>query len=473
MNKRPQFPAHPVLIVDDEPESLQSFSMTLRMEGINNLVQCKDGREVAELLSQRPYGMILLDLSMPYISGEEILTIVAEQFPEIPVIIVTAMDEVDTAVRCMKNGALDYMVKPVERSRLVSGVRRAIELKELRDQARRMKDRMLSGKLHDPDVFADMITRDRAIISIFQYVESIGPSREAVLITGETGVGKELMVKAVHVSSSASAGALVSVNVAGLDDNVFSDTLFGHIRGAFTGAEKPRQGLVEKASGGTLHLDEIGDLSIESQVKLLRLLQEREYFPLGSDTARKVDTRVIATTNRDLSKLKDTGGFRQDLFFRLSTHHIHIPPLRRRPEDVPLLLKHFLEEAAMSLGRECPIYPEEMVLSLMRYDFPGNVRELKTLIYDAVTRSKGGKLTFKDFGGRINKEAAVQNDSVAVNENCGGLGTAEGGLLTLQEATEQLVKKALERCNDNQSAAARLLGISRQRLARQLKGRKP
>jgi DNA-binding NtrC family response regulator len=471
MNKHSLFPARPVLIVDDEAESLRSFSMSLRMDGISNIAVCNDSREVPDLLSQGPCHMMLLDLSMPHISGEEILAIVAEQFPEIPVIIVTAMDEVDTAVRCMKNGALDYMVKPVERSRLVSGVRRAVELKELRDQARRMKDRMLSGKLQNPDAFAHMITRDRTMLSIFQYVESIGPSREAVLITGETGVGKELMVKAVHTSSDPD-GPLVSVNVAGLDDNVFSDTLFGHVKGAFTGAEKPRQGLVEKAGGGTLHLDEIGDLGIESQVKLLRLLQEREYFPLGSDTARKADTRVIATTNRDLSKLRDAGSFRQDLFFRLSTHHIHIPPLRRRQEDVPLLLKHFLEEAAISLGRECPICPEEMALSLMKYDFPGNVRELKTMIYDAVAKNKGGKLSPREFGGRIKKEATASRNAAAFADESRGMEEIDRGLPTLQEATEQLIRKALEQCHDNQSAAARLLGISRQRLARHLKGRK-
>ncbi len=467
MSSRSLFPANPVLIVDDEMESLRSFSLTLRMNGIGNIEKCQDSREVLHLLSEHPYDAILLDLTMPFVSGEEILSVVAERFPEIPVIVVTAMDEVDTAVRCMKKDALDYMVKPVETSRLVSGVRRALELKELRDQARRLKDHMLSGELQNSDVFLHMITRDKAMLAIFQYVESIGPSREAVLVTGETGVGKELMVKAVH-SLSAPDGPLVSVNVAGLDDNVFSDTLFGHVRGAFTGAEKPRQGLVEKAGGGTLHLDEIGDLSIESQIKLLRLLQEREYFPLGSDSARKANTRVVATTNRDLSKLKDAGDFRQDLFYRLSTHHIHIPPLRRRPDDIPLLLDHFIEEAALSLGRECPTYPEELVSALLRYPFPGNVRELKTLIHDAVARNKGVKLSLKDFGDRV--KIAVQKDPIVAADENWEMENPAGRLPTLQEATEHLIKKALERCNNNQSAAARILGISRQRLARQIRG---
>ncbi|WP_448382160.1 sigma-54-dependent transcriptional regulator [Desulfosoma sp.] len=471
MSAHTVFPANPVLIVDDDKECLRSFSLSLRMDGISHIEECQDSRRVIDLLSQRPYDVMLLDLTMPFVSGEEILSVVAERFPDIPIIVVTATDEVDAAVRCMKKGAFDYMVKPVERSRLVSAVKRAIEFRELRDQARRMKERMLSGGLQHPDAFSHIITQDRAMFSIFQYVEAIGPSRQAILITGETGVGKELMVKAVH-AVSAPHGPLVSINVAGLDDNVFSDTLFGHVKGAFTGAEKPRQGLVEKARGGILHLDEIGDLAIESQLKLLRLLQEREYFPLGSDTPRKADTRVVATTNRDLNNLKDSGRFRQDLFYRLSTHHIHIPPLRQRPGDIRLLLHHFLQEAALSLGKSCPACPEDLVVTLLRHPFPGNVRELKMMAYDAVARNRGGRLSLQDFGDRMERETTATEDAAAPVGERRSMEKMDGGLPTLQEAIEGLIKTALERCHNNQSAAARLLGISRQRLARYLKNSK-
>ncbi len=466
------FPLNPVLIVDDEPESLRSFGMTLRMHGITRLVTCEDSRKVASLLSQGPFDLMLLDLTMPFVSGEEILSMAAEQHPHIPIIVVTAMDEVDTAVRCMQKGAFDYMVKPVERSRLVSGVRRAIEIKELRDQTRSLKERMLSGMLENPEAFSGIITKDKAMFAIFQYLESIAPSRQPVLVTGETGVGKELMVKAIHILNGEKT-ALVSVNVAGLDDNVFSDTLFGHVKGAFTGASERRKGLVEKAAGGILHLDEIGDLSDASQIKLLRLLQEGEYFPLGSDTARMTNARVVATTNRDLSTVQESGRFRKDLYYRLSVHHVDIPPLRRRKEDIPLLLDHFMNEAARSLGIDTLSCSEEASALLARYDFPGNVRELKMMIFDAVSRNKSGRLSMKDFAGRISNPAIhIQTAPLRTSADASWATRGrEERLPTIEEATLHLIREALARCNNNQSKAAQLLGISRQRLARQLNKR--
>ncbi len=472
MTARLRFPDHPILIVDDEAESLRSSAVTLRMGGFSNILECIDSREVVDLLSHQPFDAILLDLSMPFVSGEEILSIASEQFPEIPVIVVTAVDEVDTAVRCMQKGAFDYMVKPVERSRLVSGVRRAIEAKELRDHARRLKDHLFSGELKTPEAFSAIITRHQAMFAIFQYLESIAPGREPVLVSGETGVGKELIVKAFHNLCGVKI-PLVSVNVAGLDDNVFSDTLFGHVKGAFTGAQKPREGLVEKASGGILHLDEIGDLSDASQIKLLRLLQEGEYFPLGSDTVRKSDARMVATTNQDISTVLASQRFRKDLYYRFSVHHIHLPPLRQRREDIPLLLKHFVEEAARSLAREPLSWTENIAALLNRYDFPGNVRELRAMIYDAVGRNKTGRLTARDFAGRIDK-AAVLPSTVPSQTPFDASWLTDGEkypLPTIEDAINQLIQAALARCQNNQSRAAELLGTTRQRLARHIKKR--
>lgn len=469
MNTSSPFPANPVLIVDDEDESLRSYTLTLRAQGISHLVTCRDSRKVSELLSRRPFDVMLLDLTMPFLAGEEILSRVRERYPEVQVIVVTAMDEVATAVSCMKQGAFDYMVKPVEPSRLVSGVRRAIEMKELRDQSRHMKEHLLSGGLRNPGAFSDMITRNKAMASLFQYVESIAASRQPILVTGETGVGKELMVKAIHALYSPK-GPLVSINVAGLDDNVFSDTLFGHVKGAYTGAAERRQGLVEKAAGGILHLDEIGDLSHESQVKLLRLLQEGEYFPLGSDTVRMADIRVIASTNRDLSKSEESRPFRRDLYYRLSVHHIHIPPLRQRRDDLPPLVSHFVLEAARSLSREPPRYGDEVLAFLAQHNFPGNIRELRMIIHDAVIRGKGEALTVKDFKGALRIRPAVLQGSpheVPSPDMWWPMLVGER-LPTIEEAMRHLIREALMRCNNNQSEAARLLGISRQRLARKL-----
>lgn len=466
------YPQNPVLLVDDETESLRSLAMALRMQGISHVAECSDSRQVALMLAERPYDVLVLDLTMPHVSGEEILTLAGEQHPDLPVIVVTAVDAVEMAVRCMRKGALDYMVKPVEKIRLVSGVRRAIELRELRSQARLLRERMLSGDLLNPGAFAPILTRNKAMLSIFQYMESIAPSRQPVLITGETGVGKELMVKALHALTDPES-PLVSVNVAGLDDNVFADTLFGHCKGAFTGATEKRRGLVEKAAKGILHLDEIGDLNHESQIKLLRLLQEGEYFPLGSDTARLADTRVVATTNRDLARLQGAGQFRNDLYYRLSVHHIQVPPLRQRRDDIPLLLHHGVAEAARALDREPPAVSDEALALLAQYDWPGNIRELKTMVHDAVSRNRKGRLSVQDFSGRIGKPGASLTGGAAQSGSAGvwlPFG-AEDRLPTIEEATLLLIREALRRCGNNQSEAARLLGVSRQRLARH--ARKP
>ena len=453
------FPSSPVLIVDDESLMLRSMSMALRSEGINNLILCEDARKVLKILKEKDIEVILLDLIMPYISGEELLVQIKQDFPDIPVIVITGVQEVETAVKCMKAKAFDYMVKPVERMRLVSGVLRAIEIRELQRENRLLKEYMLTGKLKNPDAFKDIITRSKKMIGIFQYVESIAKSPYPVLITGETGVGKELIARAIHTLSGRKR--LVSINVAGIDPHIFSDTLFGHVKGAFTGANSARKGLIEQAKEGTLLLDEIGDLDMESQIKLLRLIQEKEYFPLGSDLPKRSYARIIATTNRDLFKLQKEGAFRKDLFYRLSTHHIHIPPLRERKEDIPLLFEHFLNKATKEIKREKIIYPDEVISVLENYAFPGNVRELQTMIYDAVSNTEGEVLPISRFRIKMQKDSQLKQES---KRWIFDLET----LPTLDQAIKLLIKEALRRTNNNKSLAARTLGISRQRLTRLL-----
>jgi len=265
------YPQLPVLMVDDEVQALNSFEMVLRSASMNHILRCEDSRKAMEIFSSQEIEVMMLDLSMPHVSGEELLLSVTKDYPEVPVIVITGSNDVDTAVACMKTGAFDYMVKPVEKSRLISGVKRAIELRELQRENKLLRAHVLSDKLEHPEAFSEMVTNSPIMRSIFQYIESISISPQPILITGETGVGKELVSKAIHRLSQRK-GAFVAVNVAGLDDNVFADTLFGHRKGAFTGADQARSGLVEQASGGSLFLDEIGDLSPASQVKLLRLL---------------------------------------------------------------------------------------------------------------------------------------------------------------------------------------------------------
>jgi len=463
------YPHFPVMMVDDEAQAITSFEMTLRSANMNNFIRCHDSRDVMPLLSGREIEVMLLDLRMPHISGEELLPMITADYPEIPVVVVTGSNDVDTAVKCMQHGAFDYILKPVEKSRLIGGVKRAVELRELQRENQLLKAHVLSDKLEKPEAFSEIITVSTSMRSIFQYIEAIANSPRPVLITGETGVGKELVAKAVHTLSNRE-GDFMPVNVAGLDDHVFADTLFGHKKGAFTDAREARNGLIERAAGGTLFLDEIGDLSTTSQVKLLRLLQEGEFFPLGSDVAKRSDARILVATNQELDALQSTGKFRKDLYYRLCDHQIQIPPLQKRREDLPVLLEHFLEKASKTLDKKKPTPPSELITLLSTYHFPGNIRELESMIFDAVSNHASGKLSMDMFKKQITKisltSPADPADSPAEK---GTLISFAHQLPTLKQIEQLLIDEALKRSNSNQSIAALSLGISRQALNKRLK----
>ena len=298
--------------------------------------------------------------------------------------------------------------------------------------------------------------------AVFAYIEAVAGSSQPLLITGESGVGKENIVRAVHAVSGRE-GRLVAVNVAGLDDTVFADTLFGHVRGAYTGADAARRGMIEEAAGGTLFLDEIGDLSVASQVKLLRVLQEGEFYALGSDQPKRLRARVVVATHRNLAAAEAEGRFRRDLYYRLRTHHVHIPPLRERREDIEPLLRHFLAEAAGAMGRPVPALPRELVGCLAAYAFPGNVRELRSMVFDAVSLSGGRVLAMDSF------LAAIGRDAPCVAPPPPNPFASFDRLPTFSEAAEFLVIEAMGRSGGNQTLAARLLGISQPALSKRLK----
>ncbi|MCM2265799.1 MAG: sigma-54 dependent transcriptional regulator, partial [Desulfuromonadales bacterium] len=365
------YPSFAVLLVDDEPAWLRSLPVILeRNAGITNVLTCPDSRQALGLIEQHNVGLVLLDHTMPHLSGEELLRRIAERHPQVITIVISGLNQLETAVQCMKHGAFDYFVKTVEEDRLISGILRAVRMLELQQENRAVTSHLLSGELNHPEAFGEIVTCDRAMQTIFAYIEAVAPSPQPLLITGESGVGKELIARVAH-RLSGQRGALVAVNVAGLDDTVFADTLFGHVRGAFTGADQARRGMVEEAADGTLFLDEIGDLGISSQIKLLRLLQEGEYFPLGSDRPKRLRARVIVATHGDLAAREAAGTFRRDLYYRLRTHSVHVPALRERKGDIPLLLNHFLGEAARSLGKKKPTPPKELAQLLAAYSFPG------------------------------------------------------------------------------------------------------
>ncbi|UIB01401.1 MULTISPECIES: sigma-54 dependent transcriptional regulator [Desulfovibrio] len=454
-----------ILIVDDEPAWLRALSLTLESSaGITNVFLCEDSRKALPLLSKGNIGLVILDLTMPHISGEEILASIAEQFPETACIIISGVSQLDTAVRCMKLGAFDYYIKTDEEDRIVGGVQRAIRMLELRRENLEVKNRLVAGGAQHPEAFASIITRSWTMHGVFAYIEAVAKSPQPLLVTGESGVGKENLVAAAHAISGRD-GPLVAVNVAGLDDAVFADTLFGHVRGAYTGAATPRKGMIEEAAGGTLFLDEIGDLSLSSQVKLLRLLQEGEYYPLGADQPKRLHARIIVATHRDLAVDEAEGRFRRDLYFRLRTHHVHIPPLRERAEDIGLLLRHFLAEAASTMGKTAPAIPSGLEEYLSVYAFPGNVRELRAMIYDAVSLSNGPELSTMGIQAIVGCNAShltsleATGNPFAVCEH----------LPSLAEADKLLISEAMLRAGGNQTMAARLLGISQPALSKRLK----
>jgi len=458
-----------VVVVDDEEEVLFSSSVLLESHDVGPVVTLRDGRELLAYLGEHRAGVVVLDLFMPHVSGQELLPQIVQHHPEIPVVVMTASQEVETAVSCMKEGAFDYLVKPVEESRYVSCLSRALELRSLREQVGALKRSLLGPRLAQEEVFSRIITNNPVLKNIFRYVEAISTSVEPVLITGETGVGKGLIAEAVHRLSHR-PGKLVSVNVAGLDDAMFSDSLFGHKKGAFTGAETDRDGMVTGAAGGTLFLDEIGDLSTSSQVKLLRLLQEKTYTPLGSDVMRKSDARIVAATNQDLRRLAADGRFRQDLYFRLSGHQVEVPPLRMRKEDIPLLVGHFIEEAARSMGKPIPEPTPELLSLLSVYHYPGNVRELRAMLYDAVALHRAGPFLSMDSCREAidrNRGLGESGDADASVEATPAVQTL-GRFPTLKELEKLFIEEALRQANDNQGIAAMLLGISRTALNRRL-----
>ena len=460
------YPAFEILLVDDEPDWLSSLALTLESRaGLTNLVTCDDSRRVMDLLDTGRIGLVVLDLTMPHLSGEALLEKLAERHPEVTAIVISGLNQLETAVRCMKLGAFDYCVKTDEEERIVGAVLRAVRMQEMRRDNQELSSRLLSGVLRQPEAFGSIVTGDRGMLALFSYLEAVAASPQPLLITGESGVGKELFARAAHTLSGC-RGKLVTVNVAGLDDTVFADTLFGHLRGAFTGAEQARRGMVEEAAEGTLFLDEIGDLGIPSQVKLLRLLQEGEYFPLGADLPKRLKARIIVATHRDLAAREDSGAFRRDLYYRLRTHRIEIPPLRERPGDIPLLLEHFLAEAARALGKKKPSVPRELARFLAGYSFPGNVRELRGMVYDALSLHRDGLLALDAFVKSVRQTPAAPSTAAAPSRNPFA-GFPE--LPTFAEAAGFLVMEAMDRAGHNQTLAARLLGISQPALNKRLK----
>lgn len=447
-----------ILLFDEQDRFVARASVALHGGGYRRVFGICDASRLDSFIASHPVALVVFGLYAPLERSLNVLKGVLRDHPGTNVIVVSALDDRESAVDCIKLGAADYLLQPLDTARLIDSVGNCMEKLYRQENLSPVQRPPLSGN----PVFAPIVTRDRKMLTIFRYMDAIAPTSQAVMITGETGTGKELVARALHHASGRS-GNFVTVNVAGLDDIMFSDTLFGHERGAYTGAERARKGLIEKAAGGTLFLDEIGDLSNASQVKLLRLLQEGEYYSLGSDSIVYSNARVIVATNCNLDKKLDSGGFRQDLYYRLCSHHIHLPPLRERKSDIPLLIHHFVQDAAEELGRPVPAVSADTVDQLVRYDYPGNIRELKGLISNSVALSSSGVLTV----GRLSGPGLKRPDARPAAD-FGLLPVSAGRMPTLEEAEDFLIREALRVSGGNQRAAAVMLGISRQALSKRL-----
>jgi len=460
-----------LLIIEDEHDLRRGLAGYFSDLGYT-VSQAENGKIGLDLFRETQPDLVFTDLRMPVMDGFAVIEGISQESPSTPIIVISGTGVITDAIRAMKLGACDYVVKPVQEfEELVLVVKRALNEKTLHKVVASLKTSLLDVETRIHPAFSPITTSDPALLAILKYLEAVAGTSEPILVQGETGTGKELIARAIHQASS-SNGAFVAVNIAGLDDQLFSDTLFGHVRGAFTGAEKTREGLVAQARGGTLFLDEIGDLTTASQVKLLRLLQDGEYYPIGSDLPRSSNARILVATHCNLPQLVKAKAFRHDLYYRLNVHQVTLPPLRKRTADLPLLIERFVEESATKLGKNRPAVPRELAGYLATYEFPGNIRELQGMVFDAVARHTKGMLSMNSFLDAIGIEChepereartAMPSDATIVLHDATGERTP-----TLKEAEELLVAQALKLSDGNQGAAAARLGITRAALNKKL-----
>lgn len=434
-------------VIDDEPIIHEVLSQLLTAEGYE-VELSSSGEEALEKHSSASYDLILLDLLMPGLDGIEVLKALKRMDPEAMIIIITAYASVESAIAAMKMGAFDYIQKPFKHEELLLTIKRALEHKNLREENLRLKDE-LTRKFG----FDNLIGKSKPMLKIFELIKAIAPTRSTILIQGESGTGKELVARAIHHASDRAHFPFIVVNSGSLPPDLLESHLFGHVKGAFTGAISQKKGLFEAADKGSIFFDEISTLSLETQAKLLRVMQDKEFMRLGGTKTIRVDTRIIAATNTDLEELIAQKRFRQDLFYRLNVIKIELPPLRERKEDIPLLVKHFIDLYSRENNKEIDGVSEDVVEILEGYDWPGNVRELENLIERAVVLTKSRSITRNNLPPFLVAQLPGGEESSVNSE----------GEPTLKEQTRRFQRKiileALQKAKGVQVKAAHSLGL--------------
>ncbi len=438
-----------ILIVEDEPRMRRLLEISLGEDG-HNVHTEGDAESGVRFLRKEPVDLVVTDLKLPNMNGLEFLQEGKRMNPALPFIVMTAYGSVETAVEAMKAGASDYVLKPFTMAEMKLVIHKELDVQQVRDENKRLKEAL--GKRYH---FQNIVGRSKKMQEVLALVERVAPTNSTVLIGGESGVGKDLIARAIHQNSRRASGPFIKINSTAIPDTLFESELFGFERGAFTGALASKPGKFELADKGTLFLDEIGDVPAPIQVKLLRVLQEREFERLGGTKTLKVDVRMIAATNRDLRAALEEGTFREDLYYRLNVVPIDIPPLREHKEDIPELVNHFLARFAVDNEKEIEGITPAAVNALMNYHWPGNVRQLENSVERAVALSSGPVIDVQD----IHLDTMQSRNVAQVSAN---QFLPEG--MTLEQWEDNMIREALRRANGNKSQAARLLGLSRNAL---------
>ncbi len=435
-----------ILIIEDS-STIQGVLREILSSLGGEIFSAYSGEEGLKILNEEEIDVILLDLMLPNLTGFEVLDAAKRDFPSVPIIVITALASIDTAIEAMKRGAFHYIPKPFKNEEIIIQVNKALEQRKIIEENIKLKEILLKKYS-----FSNIIGKSPALQKVFEIIKLAAPSNSNILITGESGTGKELVARAIHLNSKRKDRPFIPINCGTMDPLLLESNLFGHIKGAFTGAVSNKKGLLEVADGGSLFMDEIGSIPIDTQAKILRVIQEKEFLPLGDVKFKKIDVRFISATNVDLEKNTLEGKFRQDLYYRLNVIHIHLPPLKERKEDIPLLVDHFLKRYGEENEKRDLKISEKTLKILMDYDWPGNVRELENVIERAVVLSSEEIITPE----LLPKDILRPSRPIKVFT----FGDPNFSYKTaIEEFQRKLIKEALERCDGVQRKTAKLLKI--------------
>lgn len=447
---------HKILIIDDDPAILNYLEVFLMQAGKFEVQCLSESKKAYETISEFQPELILLDMDMPEVTGLDILQYLSEKLDVPEILILSGVEDIELAVKAIKLGAYDYLTKPLDRSKLLISIDRTLERRTLKLKVEELRSHLEGAEEDDP--FVKIINCSPQMQNVLKYIEKIAPTDNPVLIWGESGTGKELIARAIHKLSKRKDKQFIAINASILASELFASEFFGHAKGAFTGAVSDKTGILEKADHGTLFLDEIGDLSLSVQVKLLRVLQEGEFFPVGSTKSRRVDVRVITATNKDLQEEIQQGNFRTDLFYRLNVSSVFVEPLRKREGDIVFLAQYFLKKYAITHNKKINTISEDVLTLIQRYHYPGNVRELENIINSAVLLENSKELTRRSLPQYFLETTLKAKYSLA-DTQC----------KSIVQIEKEHIERILKHTCGNRTMASKILGLSRVSLIAKIK----